>query len=693
MPLKDNNHTQQSLLPPAEAMIFGVSGELLATLIPLVAVALFIYIMGRRLQPLLKASPAALRGSLWTRLARAAKYGLLQYKHPRYLLAGLLHIVLFAGFLVLLIDSISLIFVGIDSQFVFPGMGGTVGDGYESVKAVAVTLVFLAALIAAIRRGIFTPQRYAVPARYGKSRTFEAILILVLIIGLMLCSALFDGSLYTVEGGGLPGTLSWLVSSLLTDATSGTLQSIHYGAYFAHELIFFLFLCVLPLGKHFHVITGIPNIFFMRLDKGVVRPPVAARGETDLVAAERIGVQQIEDFSWKGMLDFYSCVDCGRCSDQCPANAAGRPLSPRFISTKGRSHLFNKYPLLPGNDKKGAEQQSLIGDVFEADEIWSCTTCGACEEECPVTIEYIDKIVDMRRGLMEQGDVPDSVKQPLNFIKQLGNSQGQTPETRGDWAKDIKGLQQVKELDGLNSADALYFVDSMTAYDQRVQKIAKSTARVFKSINMDFGILGSAETDSGHDVRRYGEEVLFEELRKQNTAAIASSGVQRIVTSDPHALNALKKDYGDLDLPVEHTSEVLARHIRKGDIALKHIEADEGEVYTYHDACYLGRHNEIYDAPREVIDAIPGTQRVEMEKSRDRSFCCGGGGLALYHSPPEEQKMEKIRVQMARKAGATCIVTACPNCNVRLSDAINDKGWGEEMRVIDVVELADQHMS
>ena len=683
------------LSPPADAEILGISGQALAIAIPIVAICLFVYIMIRRLQPLRLAASSESMDSLSDRLGRVVKYGLLQYKHPRYLLSGSLHIVLFGGFVLLIVDSISLVFLGIDDDFVFLGMGERAQAIYEPIKAVAVTLVFVAAVIAAIRRGVFRPERYAVPERFGKDRSAGAVGILGLIIALMLSSALFDGSVYAATGeGALAGTLSWMAGALLAGQTHAVLQQAHHGAYFVHELVFFFFLCILPLGKHFHVITALPNIFFMRLERGSLRRPNTVAAGGDLLAVSRTGVHVMEDFSWKSMLDFYSCVDCGRCSDHCPANAAGRPLSPRFISTRGREHLFATYPLLPASKSAGSKDALLLGNLYDADEIWSCTTCGACEEECPVTIEYIDKIVDLRRGCMDRGDIPDSIKKPLESIQRVGNAQGLPRAFRGDWAEDIKGQQKVKVLDGGNvSADTLYFVDSMSSCDERVNKLAKTTARVLDAMNVDFGILAAKETDSGHDVRRYGEELLFEELREQNTQGINNSSVKRIVTSDPHALNALKKDYDQIDHEVEHISEVLIRHLASGDIKLTASDEDKTTVYTYHDACYLGRHNEIYDAPREVIDSIPGVTRVEMEKARDRSFCCGGGGLSLYHSPPEERQMEQMRVEMARKAGATCIVTACPNCNVRLSDAIDAKGWRDEMQVIDVVELADRHMA
>jgi Fe-S oxidoreductase len=387
------------------------------------------------------------------------------------------------------------------------------------------------------------------------------------------------------------------------------------------------------------------------------------------------------------MLDFYSCADCGRCSDNCPANSVGRPLSPRFLSIKARDYAFQHYPVFG----KANNHQALIGTLYSEDEIWSCTTCGACEEECPLLIENIDKVVDLRRGMVDDGNVPQSLQKPLKALETRGNPYGKMEKKRADWAsnKDFQQTCRVKTLDK-NAASTLYFVDSITSYDDRMQSIARSTARILEQTEESFGILGAAEKDSGHEVRRFGEEMLFAHLRDQNTDAIRSSGAKKIVTADPHAFNALGHDYKDI-APVEHISQVIARELNSGKIKFNPV-ADPDAVYTYHDPCYLGRHNQVYDDPRNVLDAIPGLKRVEMQRSRDRSFCCGGGGLMLFYEPKEEQRMGVKRVQMAAEAGANVIVTACPFCMVNIEDAIKVAGFEGKITTIDLAELVDSQM-
>jgi len=264
---------------------------------------------------------------------------------------------------------------------------------------------------------------------------------------------------------------------------------------------------------------------------------------------------------------------------------------------------------------------------------------------------------------------------------------------KADWAnaKEFQQICPVKTLDKQNGADTLYFVDSITSYDDRMQSIGRATAKILNHVGENFGILGTAERDSGHEVRRLGEETLFMALRNHNVDAIKASGVRRIVTADPHAYNALKHDYKDVP-PVEHISQVIAREVKTGKIKFNPIE-NENSVYAYHDPCYLGRHNQIYDDPRDVLDAIPGLKRVEMTRSRDRSFCCGGGGLMLFYEPKEDQRMGVKRVQMAAEAGANVIVTACPFCMVNIEDAIKVAGLEGKMTAIDLAELVEKQIA
>ncbi|MBL6994886.1 (Fe-S)-binding protein [Desulfobacula sp.] len=684
-----------SIIGPASFKFFGIiPAAILSFILPVIGIGVFTYIMVRRIAPLVRANPDNRFDQIGKRITNLIFVWLGQIRQPRYMLAGVLHIAIFAGFLILSIRSTSLVIIGLSDGFVLPGFGGFLGDIYNFLKDYAATIVLIACVIAAVRRGIFKPERYAVPEKYGKDHTGEAVFVLGIIATLMISESLFEASelAFEFQHTGAehflaPLSLVWIFKAILSSVPQNILQGLHIFTYFVHDLTFFFFLCFLPLGKHFHVITSVFNVFFMRVKKGRIKPVMHGISDEKLDDLESFGVKKLEDFTWKHMLDFYSCADCGRCSDQCPANAVGRPLSPRFITIKARDLMFKNYPL-SGEIYKS---KILVEDIYTEDEIWSCTTCGACEEECPLGIEYIDKMVDLRRGMVDEGMVPQSLQKPLKALEKRGNPYGKMEKKRAEWAEDkeFKANFQIKDLVE-EKADTLYFVDSITSYDDNIQNIARRTSIILNKAGIDFGILGKLEKDSGHEVLRFGEEMLYQDLKAQNTEAIKETGVKQIVTADPHAYNALKNDYDNLP-PVKHISQVVDQKIRSGELDLKPCQNPE-KVYVYHDPCYLGRHNNIYEEPRQAMDAIEGLTRVELEKSRDRSFCCGGGGLMLFYEPEEDTRMGVLRVNMAAEAGATVIVTACPFCLVNIQDAIKVAGKEGQMEALDFTELIEQHL-
>jgi Fe-S oxidoreductase len=664
---------------------------LFSILIPVAGVALLTYILAKRMPPLFRAAPDFRFDNILQRLWNMYEYP--HHRMPRYKLAGAIHITTLISLIVVALQFATSILSGISEGFTFPGLGGSLGAAYGVLKDIGETVLFGVCVVAAVRRGVFKPARYDVPERYGKDRTAEAVGYSVLLAGIVLMEMVYQGSL-TAAGWQkevaanflTPATAPWIIAVMLNGTSLSFLQGVHIFSYYAFSLLLFGFICLLPFGRLFHLITAAPNVFFKKLTKGTIKPVKWGVADDQVENLESFGVKKFEDFTWKHMLDFYACADCGRCSDHCPANAVGRPLSPRFISIKGREYMFKNYPL------KGDFERSdtpLIGNVYEEDEIWSCTTCGACEEECPVTIEYIDKIVDLRRGMVDAGMVPQSLQKPLSALEKRGNPYGKMEKKRAEWTKEIEADVPVKVAGEEEGIETLFFVDSVTSYDDQICDIARATARVLHTAGANFGILGAQEKDSGNEVRRFGEEMLFMNLREQNTEAIMEVGAKEIVTADPHALNALKKDYKDLP-PVLHISEFIARALKEGKLKLK--SESTGKVYTYHDPCYLGRHNLIYDIPRDVLDAIPGLKRVEMEKYRDRSFCCGGGGLMLFYEPIEETRMGSLRVAMAKAAGADVIVTACPFCMINIADAIKTSGLEGKMEVIDLVQLVNNHL-
>lgn len=685
------------LLSPQQATYWFVSGRILLPAIHVLGILCFAYIMRRRLLPLLRGAPDIRFDRPLLRVSKVLQFWLAQWKHPRYPGAGILHISIFAGFLLLAFRAFTVLIAGGHENFLGASPTTAAAPIYEVITAYATTVVFLCMLVAIVRRIFFGPARYGVPPQFGKSRRADAIFLLALIATLMMADSLYEASKTAANLAHhsprfiLPAVLSlpWLLAKALAGVSSSKLWSLYCGAYVAHQLTFYFLLCYRPFGIQFHVETSLFNVFFSKLDRGTVKPAKWRVSEQEMDQLKSIGVKRFEDFTWKHMLDFYSCADCGRCSDNCPANAVGRPLSPRFLTIKSRNYSFKHYSVFGRTHGNGP----LVGEIYSPDEIWSCTTCGACEEECPLLIEYIDKIVDLRRGLVDEGMVPQTLQKPLKALESRGNPYGKLERNRGEWAKDTQFSCecQVKLLEEKDTAETLYFVDSITSYDTRMQSIARAVAKILSRSGESFGILGAKEKDSGHEVRRFGEEALFRALRDGNTEAIRATGVRRIVTTDPHAYNALKHDYTGLP-SVEHISQTVLRGLTDGRLQFKAVW-NTADVYTYHDPCYLGRHNQIYDEPRQALDAIPHLKRVEMKRTRDRSSCCGGGGLMLFYEPKEEQRMGVMRVRMAQDAGANVIVTACPYCMANIEDAIKVAGLEGQMSVIDLAELVEKHMA
>src|ERR1700758_5198874 len=403
------------------------SGRPLFLTIHLLGIACFAYIVTKRLVPLLRAERDLRVDRPLARLGRVLQFWFGQWKHPRYRTAGILHIFVFAGFILLVIRAFYVLIVGVSENFVMPGLAGRAGQVYDIITDYAATVVLLCMVILIVRRLAFKPARYAVPERFGKAHTADAVFLLGLIAILMVADSLFAAA--KAAGQAQRGqavevlavlSLPWVLKSALVSSSVSTLRDFYFGAYLLHEVTFYFLLCYRPFGIQFHVETSLFNLYFAKLDRGTVKPVRWGVSDEQLDKVTAFGVKRFEDFTWKHILDFYSCADCGRCSDQCPANAVGRPLSPRFLTIKARAYAFRHYPMFhrPNNS------EALIGSIYSEDEIWSCTTCGACEEECPLLIEYIDKIVDLRRGMIDDGNVPQSLQKPLKALESRGNPYG-----------------------------------------------------------------------------------------------------------------------------------------------------------------------------------------------------------------------------------------------------------------------------
>jgi len=458
-----------------------------------------------------------------------------------------------------------------------------------------------------------------------------------------------------------------------------------------------LFLNLLPYGKHFHVITVFPNVFFRQLTpRGRLGPIADIDGK--LEREETLGVKRVQDLSWKDALDSYTCTECGRCSDQCPATNTGKLLSPKHLVTALRDHLYGRQGALLARSNGGKPpddtRELLVPDTIKPEVLWACTTCAACEEECPVFITFIDKIVDQRRNLvMERGEFPAQLQTALRGLETVGNPYSYPNEQRAEWAAGLNVPLMAEKSD----VEYLYWVGCAASFDDRSRKIARALAQLLNTAGVSYAILGPEEMCNGDPARRAGNEYLFQMLARQNVETLNRYNVKKIVTACPHCYNTLKNEYPDFGghYTVVHHSELLAELVRAGRI----IPRQRLDAHiAYHDACYLGRHNEVYDPPRGVLGTIPGVRLVEAVASRDRGMCCGAGGAQMWkeeeagHARVNHTRVRQLMAALPGSGDGRTIASACPFCKTMLSDGLADQGL-TEVRQFDIAELLWQSVT
>ncbi len=659
----------------------------------------------RRFTVLLKVAPVARFDRILERFNAVVQYVLGQKKFvvgeqplPGDKPAGWMHFFIFWGFTILGVQVIHMFARGFISDFHLPGLSvDLLGGPYLLLKDL-IQLVVLGAIGMAMYRWLVShPARlfgFAPAENRLRSQSHgEALLILSLIGAIMICGFLYDGgNLYSaaltpeIERERAWQPLSALVGLILFSAGGvGLAQFASEAGWGLHHGIILFFLNLLPLSKHFHIITSAPNVYFKKLE------PAGQLSKQDLENATTFGTSYINQFTWKQVLDMYSCTECGRCSSHCPATLSGKTLAPRQLLLDLRDYLYeNEGEVLAANGAGDAGGQpatigeNIVGErLIHDDVLWACTTCRACEEACPVLIEYVDKIVDMRRHLVqEESRFPAELTRTFKAMETQGNPWGVDASKRADWAAGLDIATLAEKPD----AEYLYFVGCAGSFDDRAKRTTQAVAKILKAAKVDFAILGVEEPCNGETARRIGNEYLFQTMAQTAVEVLGGYQVRKIVTNCPHCFNTFKNDYPQFggNYEVVHATELVEQLIAAGKLS---FQLGQERAITFHDSCYLGRYNEVFEAPRNILGMVPGVQLREMQRSRRFGMCCGAGGGRMWMEEDPSQRVNTRRIEQALETNPDAVAVACPFCMTMIDDGLKAKGLEDKVPALDVMEI------
>ena len=599
------------------------------------------------------------------RVRKEAVLVLGQRKLLQRLVPGLMHAFIFWGFIVLFPTILIAMIGAVDRHQTIPWLGHQ--GWFAALADLFVVLVLLGVVTAVVIRKVVRP------ARFEGSHRGEADLILALIAGVVITLACWHGARIAAGLNEWPAGWSPLSQALSHLFGSGTTARVFERIFVWAHLAFVLgFLAYLPHSKHLHIATAAVNVFFARTRRRGRLEPLRFDGPDDQI---RFGIGTVADLTWKEIVDGFSCTECGRCQDVCPAHATGKLLSPKLLIMGVRDQVFAEGPLALAG---GEGLTPIAGNGVPEEMIWDCVTCGACVEVCPVSIEHVDHIVDLRRQLvMVDSSFPAEAEPMLRDVEKASNPWGKPQVERAAWAEEL-GVRVLEPGDP--APDVLYWVGCAASFDERARESAVSTARLLDAAGVDFAILGPRESCTGDPARRMGNEYVFQEFAQQNVSTLDAAGVKKIVASCPHCFNTLSNEYPDFggNYEVVHHSELLAELVREGRLA----PAASDMSITYHDSCYLARHNDVLEGPRELVAAVG--KPIEMKRSGKSTFCCGAGGAHMWM---EERgtPINDERVREAAETGAETLAVACPFCTVMLDDGV--RAAGKQLRVADVSTL------
>lgn len=590
---------------------------------------------------------------------------------------GLNHLVLFWCFMILLIETTEFLFNGVFPDYIDLSL---LPAGLYYALSFIFDLVSLFALLAVCAAVI---RRLAFPPSYMVARSLDAFVVLGLIAILMI--AFFGMHASEIAQGGEEAARYMPISSLAASifflgVSTGSLVGYANSFWWIHAIAMLSLLNYLPYSKHMHIITAIPNCFFKSLTK------VNTQSREEFKEGNIFGVERVDQFTWKDLFDSYSCSECGRCTDSCPANFTSKPLNPMLVIHDIKVNLLKNGPLMFRNKDPVLP---LIGDVQEQEGsvseevIWECTTCGACMEVCPVAIEHVPKIVDMRRNLVEmKAKFPEELLAFFESMEQRSNPWGIAPGERVKWSADI----DAKPFEA-GTTEYLFYVGCAGAFDARNRRTTLAVAKILDAAGISWGILGKDEMCCGDSLRRLGNEFVFDRIARENIKMFAERGVKKIITQCPHCYSTLKNDYRQYgaELEVSHHTELINNLLKEGKLELNRTN-DLGKA-VFHDSCYLGRYNNIYEAPRKVFASATGQMPTEMERYHDKSFCCGAGGGRMWMEEPIGKHINVARVEEALNEDQGTICVCCPYCMTMFEDGLKDKDAVDRVQVLDLAEI------
>ncbi len=661
---------------------------ILFSIIFLAAIGLFLYSVRNFLSYLKLAKPEDRSGNIPQRLSNTFNIAFLQTKLLRSKLAGILHLCIYWGFVVLLFVVLESIIEGFFPEFSF-GFLGPVYSVLTFLQDFFGALVLATVLFSLVRRYIGTPQRLKVDTSSRKDASFILVMIALVMI------TMFGMSVEKILLGSSEGYRP--VSAYIAEFFSGGSHTWYEVFFWAHILIVFAFLNYLPYSKHFHVLSSVINTFLSNFKipyQGIVLKPINFEDES----ITQYGTKDFTDLTWKNLLDGYTCTECGRCTSVCPANITGKLLNPKLIVTKTRKRTMNAGPAMVKKEEGNPElQKNLVSDYITPQELWACTTCMACVQECPVMIDHITPIVDMRRNLvMMESDFPQEMNTVFRNMENNESPWAFSAEQRNDWIDELQeelskegspdSLKKVSSIGSAEELDVVFWSGCAGAFDKRYRNVTKSFAQLLNKAGVKYGVLGSEEKCTGDPARRLGNEFLAQSLIQQNVETLKKYKVKKIVTACPHCMNTLKNEYNSfgIELEVTHHTEFIESLLNEKKLnPVKKIE----EKVTFHDSCYLGRYNDVYTSPRNSLKSVPGLEVVEMKRSGDRGLCCGAGGGRMFLEETEGKRVNIERTEEALGTGAKTIASACPFCMTMLTDGVKEKEKSEEVKVKDVAEI------